>query len=448
MNRSGKAVHRFVLEKLFYAAALAALVAAGSADPQGARFLVKGPFVPPADAPEYAADRVIVKFVNELPPQQIDALLNRFGARWLESGEDHAFDVLKVAPGSVGDWVDLFAQLPGVEYAEPDFVAWMTSTPNDSYFLPYQWNFYDYGTLSNGYASNFGVQGMSAWNTTSGAGVTVAIVDTGVAYENFGAYSQAPDLGGATFVSPKDFVNNDLHANDDNGHGTHVCGTICQTTNNAAGCAGLAFSCTVMPVKVLDASGSGQYSWIADGIRWAADNGASVINMSLGGSSGSSTLQSAVDYAWNKGVVICAAAGNSGRNGIAYPARYSNCIAVGATRFDGARCSYSQWGNGLDVMAPGGDANVDQNHDGYGDGILQQTFSGNPNTFSYYFFTGTSMATPHVSATAALVKANQSNYTNAQVRAAIENTCKDLGAAGYDTKTGWGLVNAAAAILY
>jgi serine protease len=447
MNRSSKGANRLVFRRLLVGLSLVALVAAGSADPQGARFLVKGPFVAPEDAPAFMIDRVIVKFVNELPPAQIDSALNRFGARWLESGEDHAFDVLKVAPGTVLDWVALLSQVPGVEYAEPDYIAWMTSTPNDTYFFPYQWNFYDYGTLSNGYASNYGVQGMSAWNTTSGAGVTVAIVDTGVAYENFGSYSQAPDLGGATFVSPKNFVNGDDHANDDNGHGTHVCGTICQTTNNSTGCAGLAYSCTVMPVKVLDSGGSGAYSWIANGIRWAADNGASVINMSLGGSFGSSTLQSAVDYAWNKGVVLCAAAGNSGRNGLSYPARYANCVAVGATRFDGARCSYSQWGSGLDVMAPGGDTGVDQNHDGYGDGILQQTFSGNPNSYAYYFFTGTSMATPHVSAIAALVKANK-GYTNSQIRAAIENTCKDLGPAGYDNKTGWGLVNAAAAINY
>jgi serine protease len=447
MNGSSQGMHRLAFRRLIVGLSLIALVAAGSAAPQGARFLVKEPFVPPENAPEFAADRVIVKFANELPPAQIDAALNHVGARWLEGGEDHSFDVLKVAPGSVMAWVELLSQVPGVEYAEPDYVAWMTSTPNDTYFFPYQWNFYDYGTLSNGYASNFGVQGMTAWNTTSGAGVTVAIVDTGVAYENYGAYSQAPDLGGASFVSPKDYVNGDDHANDDNGHGTHVCGTICQTTNNSAGCAGLAYSCTIMPVKVLNSSGSGQYSWIASGIRWAADNGASVINMSLGGSSGSSTLQSAVDYAWNKGVVLCAAAGNSGRNGLAYPARYANCMAVGATRFDGQRCSYSQWGSGLDVMAPGGDANVDQNHDGYGDGILQQTFQGSPNSFAYYFFTGTSMATPHVSATAALVKANK-GYNNSQIRAAIENTCKDLGAAGYDTKTGWGLINAAAAIQY
>ncbi len=432
----------------FAVLALAAFVAAGGQPQRGPRFEIRGPFVPPADAPEFVADHVLVKFERDLAPFAIDAMFGPLGAHWLSAGVDHAFDVLQVPAGHVREWVALLEALPIVDYAEPDFLAWITSTPNDTYFFPYQWNFYDYGTLSNGYPSNFGVQGMTAWNTTSGAGATVAIIDTGVAYENYGGYSQAPELAGTTFVFPNDYVNNDSHANDDNGHGTHVCGTLRQATNNAAGCAGLAYSCQIMPVKVLDANGSGSYSAIANGLHWAADNGANVINMSLGGSSGSTTLKNAVNYAWGKGAVLCAASGNSGGSTVAYPARYANCIAVGATRFDGARCSYSQYGVDLDVMAPGGDATVDQNHDGFGDAILQQTFQGNPNVFNYYGFTGTSMATPHVSAVAALVKANKSNYTNTQVRAAIENTCKDLGKAGWDNKTGWGLVNAAAAIQY
>jgi serine protease len=442
-------MNRFLNGKgAFAVLALAAFVAAGGRPQRGPHLEMRPPFVPPADAPEFAADHVIVKFERELGPVAIDAMFGPLGAHWLSAGVDHAFDLLSVPAGTVQDWVALLSELPIVDYAEPDYVAWITSTPNDQYFFPYQWNFYDYGTLSNGYASNFGVQGMTAWNTTTGAGAIVAIVDTGVAYENYSTYSQAPDLAGATFVFPNDYVNNDAHANDDNGHGTHVCGTVCQTTNNSIGVAGLAYSCQIMPVKVLDANGSGSYSAISNGIRWAADNGANVINMSLGGSSGSTTLKSAVDYAWGKNVVICAASGNSGRSTVAYPAKYANCIAVGATRFDGARCSYSQYGTDLDVVAPGGDANVDQNHDGFGDAIVQQTFSGNPNVFNYYGFTGTSMATPHVSAVAALVKSNKSGYTNAQVRAAIENTCKDLGKAGWDNKTGWGLVNAAAAIQY
>ncbi len=428
--------------------AAGALVAAGAADTRQARFLERGPFVPPADAPDFVPDEVIVKWNGALDPAEVDALVAPMGGRLLRRGQDDAFDLLSIPGGRVSEWVAWLSGLEIVDYAEPNHVAWICSTPNDTYFQPYQWNFLDWGQLSNGYASNYGVQGQTAWNTTSGAGVTVAVVDTGVAYENNGAFAQAPDLAGCTFVSPWDFVNNDAHPNDDNSHGTHVAGTVCQTTNNASGCAGLAYSCSIMPVKVLDAAGSGTYANIADGIRWAADHGAFAINLSLSGGSGSSTLQSAVDYAWNKGCVICAAAGNSGAGSIGYPARYTNCIAVGATKFDGKRCSYSQFGTGLDVMAPGGDTGYDQNHDGYGDGILQQTFSGGYANWGYYFFSGTSMATPHVAAIAALVKANKPAYSNAQARAAIENTCKDLDRSGYDTKTGYGLVSAKDAIQY
>jgi serine protease len=433
---------------IFGCFAVAAVVAVGMGGAERLRFEVKRAFTPPANAPEFAPDRVIVKFNPPLAPTEIDAAFASRGATWIESGEDHDFDVLRVEPGTVSEWVTALSLLPGVEYAEPDSIFWATSAPNDPNYQPYEWNFYDWGELSNGVASNFGVQGESAWNTTSGAGVTVAIVDTGVAYENYKVYYQADDLAGATFVHPRDFVNGDYHANDDNSHGTHVCGTVCQTTNNSIGCAGLANACTIMPVKVLDASGSGYLSWVASGIRWAANNGAFAINMSLGGTSGSTTLLNAVNYAWNNGCVLCAAAGNSGTSGVLYPARYVNCIAVGATRFDGGLAYYSSYGPALDVVAPGGDTTVDQNGDGYGDGILQETFSGGYNNFGYYFFEGTSMATPHVTATAALVKANKSQYTNVDVRAAIETKTKDLGAPGKDNKFGNGLVSAVDALTY
>jgi len=402
----------------------------------------------PADAPGHAADRVLIKFLVDATPQQIDSAFRPHGVRWLESGEGRAFEVLQVPEGTVADWVSLLSAQPWVEYAEPDFLAHALDTPNDTYFFPYQWNFYDAGVPSNGVPSWYGVQGQSAWNLSTGSNVTVAIVDTGVAYENYGNFLIAPDLAGATFVAPRNYVNNTTHANDDNGHGTHVCGTVRQTTNNALGCAGLARNVRIMPVKVLNSAGSGTHSWIANGIRWAADNGAFAINLSLGSSSGSSTLSSAVNYAWGKGCVLAAATGNSGAARISYPARYTNCIAVGATRFDGSRSYYSQYGTGIDIVAPGGDVTVDQNGDGYGDGILQQTFQGSPTSFAYYFFQGTSMATPHVAAAAALVKAYRPAYTNTQVRNALQNSAYDLGAAGYDTQFGYGLLDAYEALFH
>ncbi len=392
-------------------------------------------------------DRVVVRFDFAYDADMLDAALARIGVRRLAGGDGGWFEVIEVPRGTVDAWVTWLTAQPGVAWAEPDYLAHTTATPNDPLFAPYQWNFFDQGQLSNGVASNYGVNGVTAWNTSTGAGVIVAVVDTGIAYETYGGFAQAPDLAGASFVSPYNFVANTTHANDDNGHGTHVAGTVRQATNNNLGVAGLAYNCTLMPVKVLNSAGSGSHTAIANGIRWAADHGAKVISMSLGGSTGSTTLSSAVTYAWGMGCVICAATGNTGRSGVSYPARYTECIAVGATRFDGKRAGYSTYGTGIDVVAPGGDTSVDQNGDGYGDGILQQTFAtGTPTTFGYYFFQGTSMATPHVAAIAAMVAANKPAYTNAQIRSAIESSCRDLGTAGYDTRFGYGLVNAAAAL--
>lgn len=409
------------------------------------------------ERPERVADRMIVRFRVAVDTRQLDAALELVGLDHVASGYGNAFEILAVPPDLLDVWIAYFSAQDIVEYAEPDYLAYTTEmpaagpampfVPNDPFFSPYQWNFFNRGTVSGSAVSNFGVNAVTAWDTTRGAGVVVAVIDTGIAYENYGGFTQAPDLAGATFVSPYNFVANTTHANDDNGHGTHVAGTIRQSTNNSIGVAGLAHACTLMPVKVLNSAGSGSHSQIANGINWAATHGADVINMSLGSSVGSSTLSTAVGNAANAGVVICAATGNTGRRGVSYPALYSQCIAVGATRFDGLRAQYSTYGTGIDVVAPGGDTTRDQNGDGYVDGILQQTFAtGAPTTFGYYFFQGTSMATPHVAAIAALVIANRPAYTAAQVRSAIETSCLDRGSAGYDTTYGWGLVDAALAL--
>jgi serine protease len=332
----------------------------------------------------------------------------------------------------------LYGARGDVEYAEPDYVAYAFYIPNDTYYQ-YQWN------LGGGVSGHINTE--SAWNISNGSGVTIAVIDTGVAYENYsdgtGRYYQAPDFSGTRFVAGYDFVNNDSHPNDDNGHGTHVAGTVAESTGNNEGVAGVAHGAQIMPVKALDSRGRGSYSDIADAIRFAADHGADVINLSLGGSSNSRTLEDAVSYAYGKGVVIVAAAGNNGRSSVSYPARYDDyVIAVGATRYDERRASYSNYGSSLDIMAPGGDTRVDQNGDGYGDGILQQTFSGTTGNFGYYFYQGTSMAAPHVAGVAALVISNGNATTPSSVRAALESTAKDLGPAGRDNGFGHGLVNA------
>jgi serine protease len=254
--------------------------------------------------------------------------------------------------------------------------------PNDTCFR-YQWHLRQIGLPQ-------------AWKLGNGKGVVVAVIDTGV--------NRVGDLADTAFVPGFNFISNTSDATDDHGHGTHVAGTIAQSTNNKLGVAGVAFGVSIMPIKVLSASGSGSMAGIAQGIRWAADHGAQVINMSLGGPFPVGTIASAVKYARAKGVTIVAASGNDGRGRVSYPARYDGVIAVAATQFDETTTFYSNWGAQVDIAAPGGNVRVDQNGDGKPDGVLQHTIvPGNISQTDYLWFMGTSMASPHVAGVAALI---------------------------------------------
>lgn len=348
--------------------------------------------------------------------------------------------------------VSKLSQDPTVEYAEPVYLAGITAqpavvlpaapfhapgesqsppaigfgrgaffTPNDPLYS-YQWNFQ-------------AIQMPTAWDTSTGQQVIVAIVDTGVDF-------RAPDLASTARLPGYDFVNNDSDPTDDQGHGTHVAGTIAQSTNNGLGVAGVAFNARILPVKVLGANGQGSYENIIKGIVYAVDQGAKVINMSLAGSSGSQALLDAVQYANSKGVVVVAAAGNSS-GAVQYPAAYDEyVIGVGAVRYDLQRPAYSNFGSQVDLMAPGGDLGVDQNQDGYADGVLQQTFK-TPGTFTYLFYEGTSMASPHVAGLAALLLSRSPNLTPVMVENLMTQTAKPVEPSD---QNGTGLIQAAAAL--
>lgn len=424
--------------------------------------------------------QVLVKFKPEVAPQlptekreavqglsvgspELDPILQSLGITSLEPVLKSAADALKMdlsalnaQSGNLGrlfvaefdsakDPEDIARNLTAnetVEYAEPNFVAVATDsprfapqtfTPNDPFFA-FQWNLQV-------------IQAPQAWDRSNGQGVIVAILDTGVAYETFDQFQQAPDLVGAQFVNGFDFVNNDAHANDDQGHGTHVAGTLAQATNNGQGVAGVAFGARVMPVKVLDSRGQGSYENIIQGIEFAVTSGAKVINLSLAGNSQSQALDEAIQQARSRGVTVVAAAGNT--NGpVGYPAASGNTLAVGAVNFSLNRARYSNFGPQIDIVAPGGDNRVDENADGFGDGIVQQTFkAGEINQFKYLFFEGTSMATPHVSGVIALLLAKKPDLTPDQIKALLIQTVKDLGPQGFDNQFGHGLIQANNALI-
>ena len=281
-----------------------------------------------------------------------------------------------------------------------------------------------------------------AWETTRGKGVLVAVIDTGVSGIDYRKGRACRDFNTTTVAKGYDFVNDDDQPYDDHAHGTHVAGTIAESTNNGEGVAGLAYEATILPVKVLSGSGSGTSADIADGIRFAADQGAKVINLSLGSAFPDAVIHNACKYAVKKGVTIVAAAGNSGRQGVGYPAAYPECIAVSAVGPTGSLASYSSWGKQVALAAPGGDVSATGDP---ADGILQNTnlserLGGKGD--DYYAFNGTSMASPHVAAVAALI-VSCGTTDPAKVRAIL---CKTANPKGNAPKFGAGIVDAAKAV--
>ncbi len=416
----------FLLSSLVVLAAVIALGTCGSGTPPA-----------PGEADQTAlVDADLTQLVVDFKDGTTKALFDALEVGWgidLEfnsvEGVRSGITLARVEPSRLEALLRLVRADPNVEAAEPLFSYWASFTPNDPQFGR-QWNL-EMARMRE------------AWDLTRGAGVIVAVIDTGIAYEDHGEFRLVPDLKGAKFAPGYDFVNDDEHANDDHGHGTHVAGTIAQRTHNGEGVAGVAFEATLMPLKVLDANGTGSSADIADAIRWAADHGAKVLNLSLGGGGRSEVLEAAVDYARKKGAVVVCAAGNGGRGVVEYPAAYPGAVAVSAVAPDGKLASYSSWGKEVDLAAPGGDIRRSGKQE---DGILQNTIvREEPARSVYAYFQGTSMATPHVAGVAALLFGAGASGPDEVEKALFEGADRSKTGAWND-KYGHGILDAKGAL--
>ena len=371
--------------------------------------------------------------------------------------------VVKLPAGeSVAAGVRRLRARPGVLSATPSYMAhvsgYVPSDPGDGApggWEALQWNF----------LPTTGVDAPDAWQhlidagRPGGKGVVVAVVDTGIAYSSHAGFARSPDFSSIRFVHGHDFVDHDAFPNDENGHGTHVAGTIAEGTNNGVGLTGLAYGVKLMPIRVLDRHGWGDTVPIAKGIRWAVDHGAQLINMSFEFPTGITRgqipdIMDALAYARSHDVLVVGAAGNAEQPAVAYPARAGDVLSVGATTEHGCEAKYSNEGRDLDLVAPGGGKDAPLRHDpnchpkATGRGIYQMTFLKTASPLRFGLpggYVGTSMAAPHVTAAAALVIASgllgPSPAPDA-IERRLELTARDLGAPGWDPHYGWGLLDA------
>jgi len=385
-----------------------------------------------------APGHIIVKFRDAGAAANV---LQRHGLAGGSSIGGTGAQLVSVAAGGETQLIDALSRDPAVEYAEPDQPV--GAATSDQYF-PRQYALQNDGQSFTNTAGDItvpvgtkdaDVDAVEAWNTTTGNGIKVAVLDSGVASDN---PDIAPKVVARANFSSSATKAGDPVAEDYYGHGTHVAGNVAATVDNTIGVAGVCPGCTILAGKVLNDSGVGSSSSLASGIDWAVSNGARVINMSLGVRA-SRTLEAAVNNAWNKGVVLVAAAGNGGNQTKIYPGAYPNVIAVGATDNNDAKASFSTYGaSWVDIAAPG--VNVYSTFPNHPFVLATQ----NNRSQGYDVGNGSSMSSAIVAAAAALAWSAHPGATNATIRADVESTADDVPGTG--TYWAYGRVNAAAAV--
>ena len=367
--------------------------------------------------PNRVPGQILVKFKDSAPQAFVNTELKRQNGKVVDQISRIGTLVVEVPDQALDRVIEALSRNPNVEYAEENSIAtaldFPVDAPNDTSYALLQWGLENTGQVIGGQMGtpDADIDAQGAWNVTTGNLVKVAVLDTGVDQAH-------PDLS-SKIDSQKDFTGSGS-VDDFYGHGTHVGGIVAAVTNNAIGVAGTCPECRLLNGKVLNDSGSGTYSWIASGITWAADNNAKVINMSLGGSVKSITLERAVNYAWNKGVVVVAAAGNSGNRSKTYPGAYTNVIAVAATDNKDQKASFSSYGNWVDVAAPG--VNIFSTFPTHAYKINK--------SLGYDFGSGTSMATPMASGVVALIWSTPYGTSNLAVRSRLESTADKISGTG------------------
>jgi subtilisin family serine protease len=391
---------------------------------------------------KFSSRKIIVKFKPEISLQSTENILKVYQPKSYRLIPRINAYVMQVAEGTtVEETLAVLRSNPDVLYAEPDYKLHLATTPNDQLFR-YQYALANPGGILQIPGSPTGklkadIKATGAWDYAKGdPNVLIAILDSGVDYTH-------PDLINKVISHGKDFVNNDDDAFDDHWHGTHVAGIIAAATNNSEGIAGVAWNCRILPGKVISADGEGDYSWLIEALIWAADYTSGqakvqVINMSLGGEEPSQALEDALKYAYNKGIVLVAAAGNHSApeepTFVLYPAAYDQyCLAVGASDYNDQIADFSNYGAQLDVTAPGvwilSTIPIAQTEPGY---------------LPYAFASGTSMSAPHVAGFAALLKSTKPWLTPADIMKIIKYTPDDINSADYpgrDDYAGYGRIN-------